>query len=101
MRRELESALTLATDLPAEELPELIGQLEQIRIVALARITTPAVQTRPDELLTVDQAARRLNLSRSYLYHHHEKKFKKFARKEGGKLLFSSKGLNDYLQRAR
>jgi len=98
MRPELQPALTLAKTLAPEELPELLGALETIRIIALARITTPAAEARPDESLTVEQAGKRLGLSKSYL-HHNWKKFK-FARQEGRKILFSSNGLDSYLKRS-
>jgi len=99
MREELKRGLELAKTLDAAELPALIGQLAEINAVALARIATPAVQARPDESLSVGETAKRMGVSESYLYHHH-KKFK-FARREGGRLLFSSAGLDAYLRRSR
>src|SRR5258708_4687455 len=52
MRRELEPVLTLARELSAADLPAFIGELEEVRVTALARITTPTIEARPDELLT-------------------------------------------------
>ena len=52
------------------ELPRLIGDLEEIRAIAFARLMAPPVPvTQPDEeLLDISEAARRLNLSRTTLY---------------------------------
>jgi excisionase family DNA binding protein len=99
MRRELETILELARTLAPEELPQLCADLELVRVTCLARIVTPAAETKPDESLTVEQASKRLGVSKSYLYHHW-KKFK-FARPEGSKVLFSSNGIDAHLRRAR
>jgi excisionase family DNA binding protein len=99
MRPQLTEALSLAKSLPAEELPRFLGELEEIRSTALVRLTMAQAEPRPDENVTVEVAAKRLGVSKSYLYHHH-KKFR-FARREGGRLLFSSAGLDSYLRRAR
>ena len=101
MRRELENALDLAKTLGPADLPAFLGGLETVRIVALTRITTPAVETKPDESLTVAQAAKRLGLSASYLYHNWKKY--KFARQDHGcrKVLFSAHGLDAYLRKSR
>ena len=70
MRRELESALSHAHSLAPAELPQFLGELEEIRAIAFARlIAPPAAVTQPDEeLLDIAEAARRLNLSRTTLY---------------------------------
>jgi excisionase family DNA binding protein len=102
MRPSLEAVLVEARTLPAEDLPEFLGELEHVRVVALARIAAPVVQARPDdELLDVAQTARRMNCSRDYLYRNHKRL--PFTRPDrvGRKLLFSSAGLDSYLKRAR
>ena len=99
MRTELEPVLKLARGLPPEELPEFLGALETVRVVALARIVAPAVDTRPDELLNVPQAAARLNVSENYLYRNSRRL--PFTRRVGSKLLFSSAGLDTYLRGKR
>jgi excisionase family DNA binding protein len=99
MRSELETALTLAKTLPVEDLPEFLGSLETVRIVAFARIAAPAVEARPDELLEVPEAAHRLGVSPDYLYRH-SRRFP-FTRRMGRKLLFSSAGLDAYLRKSR
>lgn len=96
MRRELECALAQARTLGPEELPRLLGDLEEIRATALARLGSPRVEARPDELLDVDEAAKRLGCSRDYLYHHHRRL--PFTRRLGKRLLFSSEGMDRYLK---
>jgi excisionase family DNA binding protein len=99
MRQELEAALDLARALALEDLPGFLGELEQIRVVAFARMAAPASEARPDELLDVEQAAKRMHVSEDYLYRHSRRL--PFARRVGRKLLFSSLGLDAYLRRAR
>jgi hypothetical protein len=97
MRTELKSAFDLARNLAPEELPELLGELEQVRAVALARLLTRTDEARPDELLDVTEAAARLHVSKPYLYKN-SSRFK-FSRRIGRKLLFSSAGLDSYLRK--
>ncbi len=100
MRSELQSALHLAETSSPEEIPALLGELEQIRVTALARLAAPAAMVvRPsDELLNVHAAAKRLGVSRDYLYRHHSEF--PFVRKipHCRKLLFSSSGLDKFLR---
>jgi excisionase family DNA binding protein len=100
MRRELESALMQAETLAPAELPRFLGDLEEIRSTAVARLTTPTAEPLPDELLDVHEAARRLSCSPDYLYRHHSRL--PFTRRPvGRKLLFSSTGLQQYLKTAK
>jgi hypothetical protein len=99
IRQELELALVAAMTLPMEELPRLIGDLEQIRVIALARLTAPAPVSRADELVGIDEAARRLGISKHYLYRH-AGKFQ-FSRHIGRKLVFSSLGIDRYIMSRR
>ena len=98
MRDELQFVLRDARELPVQELPRLLGELEEVRCTAMARLTSPApVQSQSDELLDVAEAARRLGLSRDYLYRHsHEFRF---TRRVGRKLLFSNSGIEKYIKR--
>jgi hypothetical protein len=100
MRTELANALSLARDLPASELPFLLGDLEVIRTIALARLASPPVATE-DRMLDVEETAARLHCSPQYLYRHHRKL--PFSRQDkiGRKLLFSSAGLDSYLRKSR
>jgi predicted DNA-binding transcriptional regulator AlpA len=99
MRPELEPALTQARTLEPDELPRLLGDLEEIRTTALARLAAPIAAAPPDELLDVPEAAQRLSMSQDYLYRHHRQL--PFTRRVGRKLLFSSAGIAAYLKRAR
>jgi excisionase family DNA binding protein len=96
MRNELQTVLTSARELPAPELPRLLGELEEIRATAMARLTMPVTVQSPDELLAVQQAAERLGMSKSYLYRHPELPF---VRRMGTALRFSSRGIDEYIAR--
>jgi excisionase family DNA binding protein len=100
MRREFEIALTAARTLTPEELPRLLGDLEEIRATALTRLTALVPAPHPsDELLNVKEAARRLGVSLGYLYHNHS--HFPFTRHVGRKLLFSADGIQAYLRSKR
>ena len=97
MRSELERILMAAQEMSKDELPLLLGELEQVRCVALARLTSaPIVSQDSDESLDVAEAARRLGVSKDYLYRHH-RDFA-FTRRLGKKLLFSSLGIKEYIR---
>jgi excisionase family DNA binding protein len=99
MRNELQTVLMAAQELPAGELPRLLGELEEIRCTAMARLTTPVAVQRPDELLTVEQAAERLGVSVDYLYRNHS--CLPFVRRMGRTLRFSSLGIDEYIGQHR
>jgi predicted DNA-binding transcriptional regulator AlpA len=94
----LTPALEDARTLPADKLPRLLGDIEEVRTTALARLSAPApAPAAPDELLTCAQAAERLQCSRDYLY----KADLPFKRKLGRSLRFSSAGITAYLARQK
>jgi predicted DNA-binding transcriptional regulator AlpA len=102
MRQDLEHALTAARILPVQELPRLLGDLEEVRVTALARLNTLNVGSSDanDELLDVNEASRRLGMSASYLYHN-SAKFT-FTRRIGPRALrFSSDGIEKYIRARR
>ncbi len=99
MRSELQLLLEQANKLPAEQLATFLGELEIVRVTALRRITTPAVEAKQDVLLDVRKTAKRLHCSQDYLYRNSHRM--PFARRVGRKLLFSSNGLDSYLIKAR
>lgn len=94
MRHELQNALNAARQIPREELPRLLGELEEIRFTAIARLTPPPIAAPPDELLDVEQAASRLGISKDYLYRHHAEF--PFTRRLGRSVRFSARGIEEY-----
>ena len=72
-RSELHS---IVESTPAAELPQLIGELEAARAAAWARLNAPAAEPLPDaprqepRNLDIAEAARRLGMSRDWLYRH-------------------------------
>lgn len=100
MRENLKSALEEARSLPTDDLAEFLGELEQIRVTALARLSAPvATPAQPDERIDITEAAKRLGVSTHYLYKHH-KRFP-FCKPEGRKLLFSVRGIEQHIKRSR
>ena len=98
MRKELESTLIAARTISQEDLPRLLGDLEEIRATALARLTSPAQESQlPDSLLGVEEAATRLGVSQHYLYRNHPRF--PFTRRMGRSLRFSSNGIEQYIRR--
>jgi hypothetical protein len=92
--------LKAARELPAEDLPGLIGQLEAAKATAWARLAAPApAQSEYDELLGVAEAARRLGVSEDYLYSHH--RGYPFTRRQGRKLLFSALGIDNHIRQQK
>jgi excisionase family DNA binding protein len=96
MRNELQTVLAAAMEIPAGELPRLPGEIEEIRCTAMARLTAPAQPSGADELLSVEEASRRLGVSKDYLYRHGSDF--PFTRRIGRKLLFSSLGIEKYIK---
>jgi excisionase family DNA binding protein len=75
-REALDAALAHLDDLDAEDLPTVLGVLEEAKARCWARLTAPPPPSRRDEpsqLLTVREAAARLGLSADYLYRHKRK----------------------------
>lgn len=96
MRNELQFALRFAQELPADRLPRFLGDLEEIRCLAMARLIAPApITAQSDQLLSVEEASSRLRVSKDYLYRHSEDFT--FTRRIGRKLLFSSSGIESHI----
>jgi excisionase family DNA binding protein len=98
MRAELQSVLEGLEQMPSEDLPELLGELEVLRATAIMRLSAPVSRSdRHDELLSVEEAAERLGIGKDYLYRH-SKQFP-FTRRMGRKLVFSSQGIDEYIRK--
>ena len=95
---ETEAVLQLARQLIPEQLPHFLGQLEEARVIALSRLTSPQpVRAHADELIDVAEAAHRLGISTNYLYRHHGQF--SFTRRQGKRLLFSANGIEQHIRR--
>jgi predicted DNA-binding transcriptional regulator AlpA len=87
----------LVESTPAPELPQLIGDLEAARAAAWARLTAPGAEAAPDRRhqeprnLDVAEAARRLGMSRDWLYRHASEL--PFALRIGRRVVFDSAAL--------
>jgi excisionase family DNA binding protein len=99
MNSQLEPVLQAARTLPPAELPRLLGDLEEVKATALARLSAPAPTPQAQEWLTVRQAAERLRCSTVYLYKNVHTL--PFARHLGRKVLFSQTGIEAYLSQQR
>jgi excisionase family DNA binding protein len=97
LRQEFQFVLRVAREIPTDELPSFLGEIEEIRCTALARLTAPAHSpcSEPDQLLSIADAALRLNVSRDYLYRHKELPFTCHM---GRKVLFSSSGIDKHIR---
>ena len=99
-RSELRS---LVEGTPAPELPQLIGDLEAARAAAWARLTAPAADKPRDEPgqearnLDVAEAAKRLGISRDWLYRHASEL--PFALRIGRRVVFDSLALERWNRR--
>jgi predicted DNA-binding transcriptional regulator AlpA len=87
----------LVESTPATELPQLIGDLEAARAAAWARLTAPAAEPPAEgprsepRNLDVAEAARRLGMSRDWLYRHAAEL--PFALRIGRRVVFDSVAL--------
>ena len=99
MRAELQPLIAIIQALPAEELPRLLGDLEELRAIAQVRLLTPPRAPSPDEMLDVNQAADRMRISVDQLYSMAKKL--PFTRHIGRKLVFSSAGLDAFLKHSK
>jgi len=97
MREELKSALKCALEVPREQLPILLGEIEEVRCTAMVRLTSPeSTQSVEDRLVDVEEASLRLGISQDYLYRNSGDY--PFTRRMGRRLLFSSVGIDKYIR---
>lgn len=80
----------------AHELPAIVGELEALKAVAWSRMIAPPRERDEGADLNVsaDEAARRLGLSKDYLYRHADEL--PFTVKIGRRVLFSARGLEKW-----
>jgi predicted DNA-binding transcriptional regulator AlpA len=101
MRDELKHMLSGIAGMTPEQLPELLGELEVVRATALLRMSAPVPARAHDELLTADEAADRLGISKNTLYRNSSSY--PFTRRigKGRNLRFSALGIDAYLAKRR
>lgn len=104
LRRSLSNVLKgEIRDAPRADLLELIGELERAKAVALVRLladsgsAVPTATTAPVENLSATEAARRLGVSRDWLYRNANRL--PFSLRIGRRLLFSASGLERWNQK--
>ena len=97
LRTALDTLLGAASQLPTEQMPSFLGQLETVRVVSMARLAAAAPREQePDKLLDAGAASERLGVSVDYMYRHHDQF--PFTRRVGRRLLFSSLGIDAYIK---
>lgn len=96
MREEFQSALLAAWTLSPDQLPRFLGDLEELRATALARLTAPTPQLAPDLNLDAGEAAKRLGMSKSFVYRN-AANFPFAVRMGTRAIKFSSRGIDAYL----
>jgi hypothetical protein len=90
------SMLDAAKRLSVAELSRFLGLLEEIRCIAQLRMiqtAQPAPASDHDELLTIDEASRRLGLPKDHLYRTEYA----FTRRIGRRHRFSAKGIEEFI----
>lgn len=98
---ELKQAIT---ELSPAEIPHVLAELEELRAATWARLLVAAAngQDHPgvkkaDELVDVQEAAHRLQVSPDYLYRH--SKQLPFTVRIGRRVRFSARGIERYIER--
>lgn len=88
----------LAETLPPDRIPEALGEIERLKAVLWGRMMAarPKKENHGDRLMTVKQAARRLNCSEGWIYAHADGL--PFTRRMGRSLRFSEQGIQEYIE---
>jgi len=97
-RMDLEQALAAAATIPLPELPSFLGHLREIEATALARlhaIQDSRATFEPEQLLDVTEAAKRLSVSKDYLYRNWKKL--PFAQKYEWGVRFRAEGIDQFI----
>jgi excisionase family DNA binding protein len=98
LQKEIQNLLRAAREFSADDLPSLLGEIEVIRYTARTRLSPAPYMTgsgQADQLVSIAEAARRLNVSQDYLYRHWKEL--PFTRRMGRRLLFSSSGIEKHI----
>jgi len=99
LREEIQNVLRFAEQLPPEQLPKLLGEIEEVRCTAMSRLSASAAAypANPDRLISIACAAQLLGVSKDTLYRQHD--HFPFTRRMGRRLLFSSHGIEEYIRK--
>ncbi len=95
--------LTKVEQLPVEVIPPLLSQLSALqgalaaRLAELVSATSAAALSDEDRLLTIDEAAERLAVTKDWLYHH-AKSLPFTVRPARRQLRFSARGIERYIR---
>ena len=79
------------------DLPAFIGRLAEAQAEAQRRLFQPPEPAPPEHSISVEEGAKRLGVSLSYIYKHKEKL--PFVRNEGRRVVVSVSGLDRYMRR--
>ena len=83
-----------------EQCPLFMGQLEQLKASLWLRMTIgtgKALQSQPDRLLTADEVATRLNVTKGFVYRN--ARSYPFVIRQGRYVRFSNNGLEQYIRK--
>jgi predicted DNA-binding transcriptional regulator AlpA len=95
---DLAALLADPASVPAEQIPAVLGELEQVKAALWARLVAGPAPSRDgngDRLLTAQEVSPRASLSVPWLYRHAAAL--PFTRRIGRKVLFSEAGLTKWL----
>ena len=93
------SAPELIGELPRDIIPALLMELAALQLSLAASLEKPhgpGLALTRDHLLTIEQAAQQLSVSRDWLYRH--SRSLPFVVRQGRLLRFSAKGIDEYLR---
>jgi excisionase family DNA binding protein len=100
LAKPFQVVLDALPETPVGAIKYLLGDLESLRIALVQKLNSPqAAPAAHDQLLSVDDAAERLGMSRNYLYRNSQKF--PFTRHVGRSVRFSSLGIDSYIQKDR
>ena len=91
-------AAHLAVAAPAD-VPDVAGELERLRVLAWQKMAAPTAATPPDRVLTIKEAAARLQTSPASLYRKRKRLRIGYIDSLDGRLKFSEAELEAYLAR--
>lgn len=93
---------TLASEVPSDQAAGYICHLAAVQTMLAARMapTAPSSEDEPDQLLTADEAAQRLNVSKDWLYRH-AATLPFTVRPTPKRLRFSGQGIAAYIEAHR